>query len=105
MSWAAGTSFTLITLAMFGLMALGIPIFVSIGLAAFVGLALIFGPTQAMIDFTSFLWQSLNNFELVTIPLFVLTAMLVEESKIGDELFDCAKTWIGSVPNGLLASP
>jgi C4-dicarboxylate transporter, DctM subunit len=101
MSLAAGSSFVLITLVMFGLMALGIPIFVSIGLAAFAGLAMIFGPLHAMVDFTSFLWQSLNNFELVTIPLFVLTAMLVEESKIGDELFACAKAWIGSVPNGL----
>ena len=86
---------------MFALMAIGIPIFVSIGLAAYVGLALIFGPVHAMVDFTSFLWQSVNNFELVTIPLFVLTAMLVEESKIGDELFNCAKAWIGAVPNGL----
>jgi len=97
----SGVSFFLITLVMFALMALGIPIFVSIGLAAFTGLALIFGPMHAMVDFTSFLWQSLSNFELVTIPLFVLTAMLVEESKIGDELFHCAKAWIGAVPNGL----
>ena len=101
MTLVAGSSFALITLVMFGLMALGIPIFVSIGLAAFAGLTLIFGPLHAMVDFTSFLWQSLNNFELVTIPLFVLTAMLVEESRIGDELFACAKAWIGSVPNGL----
>jgi C4-dicarboxylate transporter DctM subunit len=97
----SGISFLLITLVMFALMGLGIPIFVSIGLAAFAGLALIFGPLHAMVDFTSFLWQSLSNFELVTIPLFVLTAMLVEESKIGDELFNCAKAWIGAVPNGL----
>jgi len=94
-------TFLLITLLMFALMGLGVPIFISIGLAAFAGLALIFGPLHAMVDFTSFLWQSLNNFELVTIPLFVLTAMLVEETKAGDDLFECAKAWIGSVPNGL----
>lgn len=101
MTFADNAALTLIVLVMFGLMAIGIPIFVSIGLAAFAGLALIFGPLHAMVDFTSFLWQSLNNFELVTIPLFVLTATLVEESKVGEELFVFAKAWIGSVPNGL----
>lgn len=101
MTVAAGASFFAIVVVMFGLMALGIPIFISIGLSAFVGLSLIFGLTHAMVDFTSFLWQSLNNFELVTIPLFVLAAMLVEESKVGDELFEFAKAWIGSIPNGL----
>lgn len=94
-------TFLLIVFVMFGLMALGVPIFISIGISAFAGLALIFGAMHAMVDFTSFLWQSLNNFELVTIPLFVLTAMLVEEAKVGDELFAFAKAWIGSVPNGL----
>lgn len=101
MELAAGPTLILIALGMFGLMALGIPIFISIGLSAFAGLALIFGLQQAMVDFTSFLWQSLNSFELVTIPLFVLAAMLVQEAKVGDELFDFAKAFIGSTPNGL----
>jgi C4-dicarboxylate transporter DctM subunit len=101
MSFADGVTFIVIALVMFGLMGIGIPIFVSIGLAAYAGLSLIFGPLHAMVDFTSFLWQSLNNFELVTIPLFVLTAMLVEEAKVGEELFAFAKAWVGSIPNGL----
>src|SRR3569833_3343214 len=101
MTLLSGISFALITLVMFALLVLGFLFFVLFVLAAFAGLSFIFGPAHAMVDFTSFLWQSLNNFELVTIPLFVLTAMLVEESKIGDELFACANAWIGAVPNGL----
>ena len=101
MTLADGATFILIALVMFGLMGIGIPIFISIGLAAFAGLSLIFGPLHAMVDFTSFLWQSLNNFELVTIPLFVLTAMLVEEAKVGEELFTFAKAWVGSIPKRL----
>jgi C4-dicarboxylate transporter DctM subunit len=95
------TTMLLVALGMFGLMALGIPIFISIGLAAFAGLALIFGPMQGMADFSSFLWQSLNKFELVTIPLFVFAAMLIQEAKVGDELFEFAKACIGGLPNGL----
>jgi C4-dicarboxylate transporter DctM subunit len=101
MPLAGDAALLAIVLAMFGLMALGIPIFVSIGLSAFTGLALIFGLRQALFDFASFLWQSLNSFELVTIPLFVFAAMLVREAEVGDELFAFAKACIGSLPNGL----
>ena len=91
----------LVVIAMFTLMAVGVPIFIAIGMAAVGGLWITFGLQQAMVDFTSFLWQSLNTFELVTIPLFVLAAMLVQESEVGDELFAFAKVWVGSIPNGL----
>ena len=97
----ADTQVLLVGAAMFGLMAIGIPIFISIGAAAFAGLWMVFGFEQGMVDFASFLWQSLNSFELVTIPLFVLAAMLVQEAEVGDELFDFAKVWVGSTPNGL----
>lgn len=101
MPFYANSAILLVALGMFALMALGIPIFVAIGLSAFGGLALLFGPSQAMVDFTSFLWQSLNTFELVAIPLFVLAAMLIQEAGVGDELFDFAKACIGRLPNGL----
>lgn len=91
----------IVALAMFALMGIGIPIFIAIGLASVVGLSLVFGLSQALVDFTSFLWQSLNSFELVTIPLFVLAAMLVQEAEVGEELFDFAKVWVGSLRNGL----
>jgi C4-dicarboxylate transporter DctM subunit len=90
-----------IVLAMFGLMAIGIPIFIAIGLSAFTGLTLLFGPQQGMVDFVSFLWQSLNKFELVTIPLFIFAAMLIQEAEFGEELFAFARLCIGWVPNGL----
>ncbi|HUA56008.1 MAG TPA: TRAP transporter large permease subunit, partial [Candidatus Sulfotelmatobacter sp.] len=95
------TEVLIVAVAMFALMAIGIPIFIAIGASAFAGLWLVFGLQQGMIDFASFLWQSLNSFELVTIPLFVLAAMLVQEAKVGDELFEFAKVWVGPVPNGL----
>jgi C4-dicarboxylate transporter DctM subunit len=97
----ADATFLLLTLLMFGLMAAGVPIFIAIGVSAVSGLWMMFGLHQAMVDFTSFLWQSLNSFELVTIPLFVLAAVLVQELDVGDELFEFAKVWVGSTPNGL----
>lgn len=81
MPFGSDASVVLIVGVMFGLMALGVPIFIAIGIAALGGLTMEFGLQQAMTDFTSFLWQSLNSFELVTIPLFVLAAMLVENPR------------------------
>lgn len=104
MPFGGDTGFFLIVLVMFGLMAASVPIFVAIGIAAMAGLCMVFGLQQATVDFTSFLWQSLSSFELVTIPLFVLAAMLVQESDAGTELFDFAKVWVGSIPNGLGAA-
>ncbi|MGH7716254.1 MAG: TRAP transporter large permease [Vulcanimicrobiaceae bacterium] len=96
-----GTEIALVVLLMFALMGIGIPIFISIGIAALVGLDFFFGPHQALIDFASFLWQGLNTFELVAIPLFVYTGMLIKEARIGDDLFDFARVWFGSFNNGL----
>jgi len=96
-----GTSVTLIILLMFTLMGVGVPIFVSIGISALAGLELFFGARQALIDFASFLWQGLNTFELVAIPLFVFAGILIQEARIGDDLFDFARVWFGSLNNGL----
>lgn len=101
MPFGAESEVLVVAVAMFVLMGIGIPIFIAIGLASVVGLTLVFGLSQALVDFTSFLWQSLNSFELVTIPLFVLAAMLVQEAEVGEELFDFAKVWVGSMRNGL----
>ncbi|MCF3948321.1 TRAP transporter large permease [Acidiphilium iwatense] len=101
MAWSGDATLITLVFGMFGLMVLGVPIFISIGVTAFAGLALMFGIDQASVDFASFLWQSLNKFELVTIPLFVFAAMLVQAARLGDELFEFAKVCIGAVPNGL----
>ena len=74
---AGDAGIILVVIAMFTLMAVGVPIFIAIGMAAVGGLWITFGLQQAMVDFTSFLWQSINTFELVTIPLFVLSGHLI----------------------------
>ncbi len=96
-----GTDAALIVALMFVLMGLGIPIFISIGIAALTGLSLFFGVHQAFVDFSSFLWQGLNIFELVAIPLFVFVGMLIKVGLFADDLFDFARVWFGSLNNGL----
>ena len=45
-----------------------------------------------------------SSYELLTIPMFILMAEFIIVSRIADELFDCAKTWIGRTPAGLAIS-
>lgn len=86
---------------LFVFMLLTIPVFVSIGLAAFIGFLIIEGPGQALQSMGQITWQSSNVFELVAIPLFVFTGLLADKIDAGKQLFDVSKAWVGSVPNSL----
>lgn len=91
----------LIILGFLVLLAVSVPVFVAMGIASLVGLVLLLGPDQGLITFATFAWQNSSIFELVAIPLFLLTGTLVHESGAGDDLFAIAKAWVGSVPNSL----
>ncbi|MBE0533866.1 MAG: TRAP transporter large permease [Rhodospirillales bacterium] len=45
--------------------------------------------------------DGLNSFPLLAVPLFILTAALLNSSGISRRLFDFAKTLVGHVPGGL----
>lgn len=45
-------------------------------------------------------YESVNGFTYVAIPLFILMAHLISESKIADELFDSVIKWVGHAPGG-----
>jgi C4-dicarboxylate transporter DctM subunit len=86
---------------LFLLMIVGIPVFVSMGLSAFIGFLLVEEPLQVLKSFSQLNWQGSNTFELVAIPLFILTGTLMQKIDAGRDLFDVTKVWIGSIPNSL----
>ncbi len=86
---------------LFLFMLLSIPVFVSMGLAAFVGFVLAKNFGGAMSTFGDIVWQSASIFELVAIPLFIFTGVLVEKIDAGKDLFACTKAWVGNLPNSL----
>ena len=92
----------LISIALlFAFMLLSIPVFVSMGLAAFIGFMLAQGPTLAIKTFGDIVWQSASIFELVAIPLFIFTGVLVGKIDAGRDLFAFTKVWVGNLPNSL----
>ncbi|MGN2391414.1 TRAP transporter large permease [Pelomicrobium sp. G1] len=89
---------------LFLFMLLSIPVFISMGLAAFIGFVMVKGIDLAIASFGDIVWQSASIFELVAIPLFIFTGVLVEKIEAGRDLFDFAKAWVGNVPNSLGAA-
>ena len=86
---------------LFLLMLVGVPVFVSMGLSAFIGFLSVQGLSQALQITGQIMWQSSYSFELVAIPLFIFTGLLADKIDAGRELFEVSKVWVGRVPNSL----
>lgn len=86
---------------LFGLMLLSVPVFVSMGVAAFIGFLFINSPAQSITNLSQIIWQSSSIFELVAIPLFIFTGILMGKIEAGRDLFNVTKAWVGNVPNAL----
>ncbi len=46
-------------------------------------------------------WGSMNNYVLVAIPLFILMAQLLDQSKVSDKLFEALYVVLGGIKGGL----
>ncbi len=86
---------------LFFLMLLSVPVFVSMGVAAFVAALLIEDPFHVFRNFINTSWQGALIFELVALPLFIFTGTLMQRTDAGRDLFEVTKAWAGSIPNSL----
>jgi C4-dicarboxylate transporter DctM subunit len=46
-------------------------------------------------------WQGASIFELVALPLFILTGTIMQRTDAGRDLFNVTKVWASSIPNSL----
>lgn len=89
----------LITLLFIVLILLGIPIAFSIGIAALIGINFISGVPNSMIPMKMF--YGLNSYVLLAVPLFVLTATIMNQGNISRKLIDFSLAIVGRCPGGL----
>ncbi|MFQ3175601.1 MAG: tripartite ATP-independent transporter DctM subunit [Psychromonas sp.] len=89
----------LITLLFIALVIFGIPIAFSIGIASLVGIATMTGTPNTMIPMKMF--YGLNSYVLLAVPLFVLTANLMNSGGISRRLIDFSIALVGRKPGGL----
>lgn len=82
------------------LIAIGMPIAFVLLVTGTIGVYLTAGLDAVNGILSTSLFRSVNSFTLSTIPLFILMALLLEKSRIANDLFDCFIKWCGHFPGG-----
>lgn len=90
--------------AMFGLMALRVPIGIAMGLVGVFGFAAIRGITPAMNLLTTSPVRTVTDYNLSLVPFFVLMGVFATNSGISRELFRAGNAWLGQFRGGLSLS-
>jgi C4-dicarboxylate transporter DctM subunit len=84
-------------------LAMGIPVAFALGLAALASVA-IFLSASELGYFSHFVFDALNSFSLLAIPLFVLMGAIFGQSKASRDLLEAAHAWVGRLRGGLAMS-
>lgn len=92
-------SILLVTILFIILIIIGIPIAFSIAIAALVGISTLSGVPNLMIPMKMF--YGLNSYVLLAVPLFVLTATIMNQGNISSKLIDFSLGIVGRCPGGL----
>lgn len=94
----------LLTVILFGCLflylALGLPLAFVLGGVGMIGCLILWGPSGFMIA-SSQGYAAMGKFTLVSIPLFVLMAMLLERSGVAEDLYVMMHNWMGPLAGGL----
>ena len=78
----------------------GMPIAFAVGGVALVFM-LIYMPVETVGLVAETLYSELDNFVLLTIPLFVLMGAAIGKSRAGADLYSSLNRWMGRIPGGL----
>lgn len=93
----------ILVVSMLLLMMLGLPVIYSLGISSAAVAYFIYGPfSLEKIGWTTF--QALYDINWTPLPLFVLMACLISQTKIGEDLYDAARSWLSRVPGGLIVT-
>ena len=88
----------LFLLMFFGLLALGMPIFLVLGACA---AALFFFSGQGLIGVAQVIVDSLNSSTVMSLPLFVMAAAFMRQGGVAKALVDVSAAWLGGIRGSL----
>ena len=89
------------TITLLVLISIGLPVALALALSGAIGLYLL-GGTQLILGILgSVPLGAIQNYEFVSIPMFILMANFIICSGVSDDMFNVAKTWMGRLPGGL----
>lgn len=95
------TATVVITLLLFALLAVGVPVGFSLGISGAIGLYAVAGPSAMLGILSTAPLSTTESYELITVPMFLLMAELVILSGVANSLFKAAAIWVGRIPGGL----
>lgn len=86
---------------LFILLGLGCPVGFTMAIVGALGLVQLLGFDALMGVLETAPLSSVNSYEMITVPMFLLMAEFVILSGLADSLFDAAAAWVGRVKGGL----
>lgn len=86
--------------ATFAFLFSGMPIAFAVGLVALIFM-FVFMPSANIAMVAETIYGELNNFSMLTIPLFVLMGAAIGKSRAGSDLYSSLNRWLNRVPGGL----
>lgn len=87
--------------ALFALMAVRIPIGVSMGIVGVGGFAILVGLAPALSQLGISTMRVVTNYAFGLVPLFILMGFIATESGLSRELYSAARAWVGHRRGGL----
>lgn len=78
----------------------GMPIAFALGLSA-LGFMAVFMPSIALHSVAETIFSELDNFTLLTIPLFVLMGAAIGKTRAGSDVYNSLNAWMYKIPGGL----
>jgi len=90
----------LYTVATVLIMFSGVPIAFAVGIVALIFM-FIFMPFSQVLIVAESIYSELNNFTLLTIPLFIFMGAAIGKSRAGSDLYNSLNKWLYKVPGGL----
>lgn len=88
----------ILTLAFFVFLLLGVPVAVSIGLAAMAGMIAANIPLSFVVQAA---YSAVNDFLIIAVPMFVLAGVLMEKGGLTSRLIAFSRSLVGPTPGGL----
>ncbi|MDX9821978.1 MAG: TRAP transporter large permease subunit [Syntrophales bacterium] len=82
------------------LLFMGVPIFAALGLSGVVGIFILKGP-DGLQAIPTVMFDKLNSFVLVAVPLFIMMGQVIFFSGMGKDLYTLGSRWLSRLPGGL----
>ena len=91
----------ILVIGMFGLMAIGVSVSVSIGLPSAVCAVILMGSERGLYTAAQKIYNGIDSFPLLAIPFFVLAGTVMNQGGIAGRLIDLARALTGKMPGAL----